>query len=395
MERLRQANPVNEIVKILDRAHLKLGTSYEGTFQRFIEFGIGTMQVAPSQLAWDEINKDRDSLSGEEFILAMINYNRMLEHWHKVTEGLKDDTIEAFGLGVAILNKYANDFLRAGMGHVYYGPDLIGEIYMNFIVGHHQKKYKGQFFTPWNVCFMMAKVLGVGEEERRRWREEGKILSVYEPCAGSGVMMLAFFQVLRTEAPEIFAEGGYFAKVVDIDYLCIKMCELNFLLYKIPHTKINADGTYTQLVHFLQTDSLLNPNGLPPAELEKWYAQMAEEKRKEDAEKKAAAAFAKKPQLKLFDDTPIPPEMMLQAHVEHRKAIDPKYRPVPAPKAVPGASQMGFDFEQMGFVEQNAEPLLPKEPKVKRPDTPAENKPPVVKGKKKVVKPSGQATLFD
>lgn len=63
--------------------------------------------------------------------------------------------------------------------------DFLGEMFMGLNLGNH---WKGQFFTPYNVCRMMAEMQIDGIEtrvERQGW------VSVLDPCCGAGALLIA------------------------------------------------------------------------------------------------------------------------------------------------------------------------------------------------------------
>lgn len=64
--------------------------------------------------------------------------------------------------------------------------DFLGEMFMGLNLGNH---WKGQFFTPYNVCRMMAEMQADGIEERVQ--RQGWI-SVNDPCCGAGALLIAF-----------------------------------------------------------------------------------------------------------------------------------------------------------------------------------------------------------
>lgn len=65
--------------------------------------------------------------------------------------------------------------------------DLLGSLYMGLDFGNG---WKGQFFTPWHVAEMMAR-LNISDDTGSELAEKGYV-SVCDPTCGSGVMLLAF-----------------------------------------------------------------------------------------------------------------------------------------------------------------------------------------------------------
>lgn len=140
--------------------------------------------------------------------------------------------------------------------------DTIGDVYMGF---GNQNPGSGQFFTPWNVAQMMAQMTSTTAEEiRTRLRatiaktpalamlvlmrdetlgdesddtlarcaryvpDDFRAVTVYDPCCGSGVMLLAAASVLPTWAVRAGLVRFYGQ---DIDVTCVKMCRINCMLY--------------------------------------------------------------------------------------------------------------------------------------------------------------------
>ena len=70
--------------------------------------------------------------------------------------------------------------------------DFLGSLYMRLELGSH---WHGQFFTPYSLCHLMAKVQmpdPKAEVEKRGW------ISICDPAIGGGAMMIAAVTQLRT-----------------------------------------------------------------------------------------------------------------------------------------------------------------------------------------------------
>lgn len=69
--------------------------------------------------------------------------------------------------------------------------DFLGKMFMQLELGNH---WKGQFFTPYNVCHLMAEMnmdAQVKNIEEKGW------ISVGDCCCGAGAMLVAFANVCR------------------------------------------------------------------------------------------------------------------------------------------------------------------------------------------------------
>jgi len=100
--------------------------------------------------------------------------------------------------------------------------DFLGRVFMQLEMGD---KYRGQFFTPWSVGVMMARMqLGNVEENFR----DKPFITLSEPACGAGCMALAFASVLR--------EAGYsphrylWVSATDIDPLAAGMAYIQLSL---------------------------------------------------------------------------------------------------------------------------------------------------------------------
>ena len=77
--------------------------------------------------------------------------------------------------------------------------DLLGPLYME-IGSRGGRQQLGQFFTPWPIAAMMARMTMGGRPSETA---SGRLLNVCDPAVGSGVMMLAFVEaVLEAWGPD-------------------------------------------------------------------------------------------------------------------------------------------------------------------------------------------------
>jgi len=99
--------------------------------------------------------------------------------------------------------------------------DFLGEMFMALELGNH---WKGQFFTPYHVCQLMAAMTIDGKEQQIQ--ERGWI-SIYDPCCGAGALLIA----ARNE----MVKRGYgptqaLCVAQDIDRTAALMCYLQLSL---------------------------------------------------------------------------------------------------------------------------------------------------------------------
>lgn len=103
----------------------------------------------------------------------------------------------------------------------------------------HSKAH-GQFFTPYPVCQLMARIVAGSPEDMQKMIAERGFMLAQEPAVGSGAMIIAL-----TEA--IFEAGINYQQclhvtAVDIDPRAAHMAYIQFTLLHIPATVIVGDS---------------------------------------------------------------------------------------------------------------------------------------------------------
>lgn len=147
--------------------------------------------------------------------------------------------------------------------------ELLGELYMTWEVSN---KYTGQFFTPWHIAELMAKMTS----------PHSRIL---DPCCGSGVMLIAAAKNMTAEQEDESLFVGQ-----DIDFTCVMMCALNLTFFNLNGYVILGDSLRMETRRVFQTTRSYMGGGLceiPVQELKPEEKAMIEEARK-TAEKKGA-----------------------------------------------------------------------------------------------------------
>lgn len=111
--------------------------------------------------------------------------------------------------------------------------DMLGYIYMNLEIGN---KRTGQFFTPYNICRLMAKTVDFTELP----------ITVNEPTCGAGGNIIALAEAMRDAG--INYQHNLVAVCQDIDVKAVYMTFVQLSLFGIPAI-------------IYQADTLLDPNG--------------------------------------------------------------------------------------------------------------------------------------
>lgn len=106
--------------------------------------------------------------------------------------------------------------------------DFLGELYMQLNL---ENKWHGQFFTPWHIAELMAKIL-VGDDLKEKIASDGYI-SVFDPCCGAGCMLIAFANICKDELDVNYQKDVLFVGQ-DIDPIVAKMCYIQISLLGCP-----------------------------------------------------------------------------------------------------------------------------------------------------------------
>jgi len=105
--------------------------------------------------------------------------------------------------------------------------DFLGKLYMNLNLGNHRK---GQFFTPYNVCQMMAE-MNFGDEAQAEIERKGYI-SVCDPCVGAGATLIAAANAMRMAKVNYQTNALFVGQ--DIDRVAAMMAYIQLSLIGCP-----------------------------------------------------------------------------------------------------------------------------------------------------------------
>ena len=190
---------VNEIIKSIDRA------SYS---------------VDKSKLLSDVFACGALSISN---LVDFTQYDEREEQYKQIMNGYKPKEreliAELFSKIFALLSSVVYDDGCFG--------DYLGEIFMRTNMANGKK---GQVFTPYHVSELMARMT-IGEKVKDKVKND-KILTINDPCCGSGAMSLGALNVLKSYG--INYTRNCFIECSDIDLRCVHMAYLQLSLAGVP-----------------------------------------------------------------------------------------------------------------------------------------------------------------
>lgn len=112
--------------------------------------------------------------------------------------------------------------------------DFLGEIYHELEL---HNKWKGQFFTPMEVCILLAELQMCDAENKLTAKP---YITVNDPCAGSGALLIGYAGALCRH--KIDYPSKMRAVATDIDLKCVHMAYIQLSLYNIPAVIIHGNS---------------------------------------------------------------------------------------------------------------------------------------------------------
>ena len=132
-----------------------------------------------------------------------------------IKETYTDEEYETFARLFAFVAKALNEDPE---------QDFLGDLYMNLNFGDG---WKGQFFTPYHVSEMMARMM-IHEQTQDEIKKKGYV-SVNDPTCGAGCMLIAFAQAFKSVTKASYHDSVLFVGQ-DIDPVVAKMCYIQLSL---------------------------------------------------------------------------------------------------------------------------------------------------------------------
>lgn len=123
--------------------------------------------------------------------------------------------------------------------------DFLGEVFMGLELGNH---WKGQFFTPFHLCRMMADMQAgdVAEIIARRGFVTGN-----DPCCGGGAMLIGLARALRDRG--INPQQHLHVTATDVDATAAHMCYVQLCWLHIPAVVIVGNSLSLEVTEAFYT----------------------------------------------------------------------------------------------------------------------------------------------
>jgi len=128
--------------------------------------------------------------------------------------------------------------------------DFLGEVYSDLEI---YNKELGQFFTPFSLSYMNAKLV-VGDLRGELRASKKKYITVHEPAAGSGGMLLALKAVMQDQ--KINAGKCLWFEAIDLSEIAFMMCYIQTSLAGLPG-RVTHGNTLSREIF----DSYVTPQG--------------------------------------------------------------------------------------------------------------------------------------
>jgi hypothetical protein len=186
------------------------GRRFSEVFDDFCAISAISLQQGVCKLRTGEIDAELEA----EYMRRVGRYDR-----ERVTHFPEAFAIMVEGLEMSFQLAEA----RAQPSSGRFSGDFLGDVFMSAECGND---WHGQFFTPWHLCELMARMT-VGEATP----DPAKRLTIAEPACGAGAMLLAAGGILRERE---FGPLDWWFSATDIDERCFYMAYVQLALTGAP-----------------------------------------------------------------------------------------------------------------------------------------------------------------
>ncbi|WP_455683952.1 N-6 DNA methylase [Thomasclavelia sp.] len=147
------------------------------------------------------------------------------KRYQEIASKMKPETLSSYARMFALLylatREYEDD-----------PCDILGDIYHELRLNN---EWNGQFFTPDNICRMMAQIINPVDE----FTDKEKPVTINEPACGSGTMIIGAIWAMQRQNFDYQHKAFFVAQ--DIDIRCVWMAYIQLSLYRIPAVVIHGN----------------------------------------------------------------------------------------------------------------------------------------------------------
>jgi len=131
--------------------------------------------------------------------------------------------------------------------------DFLGRMFMFLNIGNRNK---GQFFTPYHICELMARIAINVDEIKKTIKKQG-YFSLCDPTCGAGATLIAGIHMVNEvlECTEYNAQNCLIVVGQDIDYTVAMMCYIQLSLLGV-QGYVKVGDTFSEPI--IENDSLDN-----------------------------------------------------------------------------------------------------------------------------------------
>lgn len=146
--------------------------------------------------------------------------------YQELIEGMEPETVNAYARMCALLYLAVRENWDEPR-------DILGAVYHELNLNN---AWNGQYFTPDDVCRMMA-MLTLGEDKLDSANQE--LLTINEPACGSGAMVIGAVWAMKKSGTDYRQKSLFYAQ--DIDIRCVWMAHIQLVLYEIPAVVVHGN----------------------------------------------------------------------------------------------------------------------------------------------------------
>jgi type I restriction-modification system DNA methylase subunit len=156
-----------------------------------------------------------------------VQRDRREERYMEIVKRYKPEELAKFPIMLAELTLALEDEPADVLGRTFHDLEL-------------HNKWAGQYFSPYPLCRMMAKMTLSGKEDIEARIAERGFVTAQEPACGSGAMVIALAHEMRELG--INYQRHLHVTAVDVDVKCVNMTYLQLSLLHIPAVIVHGNS---------------------------------------------------------------------------------------------------------------------------------------------------------